>query len=84
MNNHQEHKDKRRYKYYEILGVSRDASQEDIKHAYRKLARDFHPDVNPAPDANEKFKIINQAYQILGDQKRRAEYDASPAECPVN
>lgn len=62
--------------YYEILGVPRDASQKDIKDAYRKLARKHHPDANPGnKEAEEKFKEISQAYEVLGDAKKRAEYD---------
>jgi molecular chaperone DnaJ len=57
--------------YYGILGVRRDASAEDIKRAYRQLARQFHPDVNPDPEAQEKFKDINAAYEVLSDPKKR-------------
>src|SRR3954447_16463939 len=57
--------------YYGILGVSRDASDDDIKRAYRKLARQYHPDVNPDPEAHEKFKDINAAYEVLSDDKKR-------------
>ncbi|WP_326555543.1 molecular chaperone DnaJ [Micromonospora sp. NBC_01813] len=57
--------------YYGILGVSRDASADDIKRAYRKLARQFHPDVNPDPAAAEKFKDINAAYEVLSDDQKR-------------
>jgi curved DNA-binding protein len=60
---------------YEILGVSQDAKQEDIKKAYRKLARQYHPDINKNAGAEEKFKEINSAYEVLGDEKRRAKYD---------
>ncbi|MHA1713328.1 MAG: molecular chaperone DnaJ [Candidatus Ranarchaeia archaeon] len=62
--------------YYEVLGVGRDASPDDIKRAFRKLARKYHPDVNPDDkSAEEKFKEINEAYQVLSDPKRRAQYD---------
>lgn len=62
--------------YYEILGIGRGASQEDIKKAYRKLARKFHPDLNPGDKtAEQKFKEINEAYEVLGDPKKKAEYD---------
>jgi molecular chaperone DnaJ len=57
--------------YYGILGVSRDASDDEIKRAYRKLARQYHPDVNPDPQAHEKFKDINAAYEVLSDDQKR-------------
>jgi molecular chaperone DnaJ len=57
--------------YYGILGVRRDASAEDIKRAYRRLAREYHPDVNPDPVAQEKFKEINAAYEVLSDPQKR-------------
>ncbi len=61
--------------YYEILGVPKNASTEDIKQAFRKLARQFHPDVNKAPDAEDKFKEINEAYGVLSDADKRSRYD---------
>jgi len=62
--------------YYEILGVSRDASSEEIKKAFRKLAREYHPDVNPDDkDAEKKFKEIKEAFDVLSDPERRQRYD---------
>lgn len=62
--------------YYEILGVSRNATQTDIKRAYRRLAREHHPDVNPDDkEAEQRFKEINEAYQVLSDPEKRAIYD---------
>jgi molecular chaperone DnaJ len=62
--------------FYQILGVSKDASQDEIKKAYRKLARKWHPDINPGnKEAEQRFKDISQAYQCLGDEKRRKLYD---------
>ncbi len=61
--------------YYEILGVSRNATQEEIKKAYRRLARQYHPDINKSPDAEERFKEINEAYEVLSDAEKRAAYD---------
>jgi curved DNA-binding protein len=62
--------------YYDILGVSRSATEKDIKRAYRKLARQYHPDVNPGDKAAEdRFKEINEAYEVLGDAEKRAQYD---------
>lgn len=60
---------------YDTLGVSSDASADDIKKAYRKLARIYHPDINKTKEAEEKFKEINAAYEILSDSKKRAQYD---------
>jgi len=61
--------------YYEVLGVTRSASADDIKNAFRNLARKLHPDVNKAEDAEEKFKEINEAYGVLSDPDKRAAYD---------
>jgi molecular chaperone DnaJ len=62
--------------YYETLGVDKKASQDEIKKAYRKLARKYHPDLNPGDKtAEHKFKEINEAYEVLGDEKKRADYD---------
>lgn len=61
--------------YYEILGVSKNADADEIKSAYRRLAKKYHPDLNKTPEAAEKFKEINEAYEVLGDDKKRANYD---------
>ncbi len=61
--------------YYETLGVGRSASKEEIRKAYRRLAREYHPDVNKAPDAEARFKEINEAYQVLSDDEKRTTYD---------
>lgn len=62
--------------YYKILGVTKDASDKDIKKAYRKLAKQYHPDANPNnPGAEARFKEINEAYEVLGDEQKRAQYD---------
>lgn len=61
--------------YYKILGVQKSASKEEIKSAYKKLAKEFHPDVNKAPNATEKFKEINEAASVLGDDAKRQQYD---------
>ncbi|HCK66634.1 MAG TPA: molecular chaperone DnaJ, partial [Anaerolineae bacterium] len=61
--------------YYETLGVNRNASDDEIKAAFRKLARQYHPDVNKEPDAEEKFKEVNEAYGVLSDSEKRARYD---------
>jgi curved DNA-binding protein len=62
--------------YYKTLGVARDATQAEIKRAYRKLARKFHPDVSKEPDAESRFKEINEANEVLHDPEKRAAYDA--------
>jgi len=65
-----------RYKdYYAVMGVDRDASQDEIKRAYRKLARKFHPDVSKEPDAEARFKELGEAYEVLKDPEKRAAYD---------
>src|SRR5712664_3926924 len=61
--------------YYATLGVRRDASADEIKKAYRRLARELHPDVNPDPATQERFKEINQAYEVLSDPEKRQMYD---------
>ncbi|MGC9358127.1 MAG: molecular chaperone DnaJ, partial [Anaerolineae bacterium] len=61
--------------YYSVLGVARSASQEEIKIAYRKLARKYHPDVSKEPDAEERFKEVNEAYEVLSDPEKRNMYD---------
>ncbi|GAA1008281.1 chaperone protein DnaJ 2 [Acrocarpospora pleiomorpha] len=68
--------------FYEILGVSRDASPEEIQRAYRKLARTYHPDINKDPVAEDRFKQISEAYQVLSDPERRREYDTPAARQP--
>ena len=61
--------------YYKVLGVSKDASDEDIKKAYRRLARELHPDVNPGEEASERFKLVTHAYDVLSDPEQRQRYD---------
>jgi len=62
--------------YYETLGVKRDSTDAEIKSAFRKLARKYHPDVNKTKEAEEKFKEINEAYEVLGDKQKRQRYDS--------
>jgi curved DNA-binding protein len=61
--------------YYEVMGIGRDASAEDIKRAYRRLARKYHPDVSKEPDAEARFKELGEAYEVLRDPEKRAAYD---------
>ena len=61
--------------YYDVLGVAKDANKNDIKKAFRGLARQYHPDVSEDPDAETKFKEINEAYEVLSDDDKRARYD---------
>lgn len=61
--------------YYQVLGVSKSSTQEEVKKAYRKLALEYHPDRNKTKEAEEKFKEINRAYEVLGDPQKRSQYD---------
>ena len=61
--------------YYEVLGVDKNATQDQIQHAYRTLAKKYHPDLNHSPDAPEKFKEVSEAYEVLKDPQKRAQYD---------
>lgn len=61
--------------YYEVLGLSKSASKEEIKKAYRKLSKQYHPDINKADDAADKFKEIKEAYEVLSDEQKKAHYD---------
>jgi len=64
--------------HYEVLGVERNASAEEIKKAYRRLARELHPDVNPSAEASERFKQVTHAYDVLSDPQERQQYDLGP------
>jgi len=61
--------------YYKVLGVTREATPEEIKRAYRKLARELHPDVNPGAEAGERFKDVTSAYEVLSDPQKREMFD---------
>ncbi len=61
--------------HYDVLGIDRNATPEDIKKAYRRLARELHPDVNPSTDAAERFKLVTHAYDVLSDPHERQQYD---------
>ncbi|MFH8249954.1 molecular chaperone DnaJ [Microbacterium sp. B2969] len=68
--------------HYEVLGVSRDATPDEIKKAYRRLARELHPDVNPSEEASERFKLVTHAYDVLNDPEQRARYDMGGSDSP--
>ena len=70
--------------YYQVMGLERGATQEEIKRAYRKLARKYHPDVSKEANAEDKFKELQEAYNVLGDAEKRAAYDQLGRRQPAN
>ena len=70
--------------YYQVLGVSKDASQQEIKKAFKQLAKKYHPDVSKEPDAEEKFKEVQEAYAVLSDENKRSQYDRIGHDAFVN
>ena len=70
--------------YYRILGIKPDASQSEIKDAYKKLAREWHPDINHTEGAEERFKEINEAYQVIGNPQKRRHYSSLVVLSPEN
>ena len=70
--------------YYEVLGVNKGASEDEIKKAYKKMARKYHPDLNPDnKEAEEKFKEVNEAYEVLSDSDKKARYDRPKRNTPA-
>ena len=69
--------------YYDRLGVDKNASQDDIKKAYRKLSKKYHPDLNQEPGAEEKYKEVQEAFERLGDPQKRAQYDQFGQPAPM-